>query len=138
MGIDDPHSLSLYYRHVNSSDVEVIRGINISGANRIALSAGREWFVAMLRTATTLDIFINGLLIFSTIFDVGDEPSPGTAPEMRLMHGGSWVGSELTPETSRYVDGSFRNVALWNTAQPSAAQLLSFYRVGAGFVAKAP
>lgn len=137
-GLDDPGSLSLYYRHINASDVEVIRGVNISGSNRIALGAGREWFVGMLRTATTLDIFINGLLVFSSIFGVGDEPSPGAAAEMRLMHGGSWVGSELTPATSRYIDGAFRNVAMWNTSQPNAAQLLSFYRVGAGFLAKAP
>lgn len=138
VGIDDPHSLSLYYRHINASDAEVSRGINISGANRIALGAGREWFIGMLRTPTALSIFINGLLVFTSSFDPGDEPSPGTAPEMRLMHGGSWVGSESTTATSRYIDGSFRNVALWNTSQPNASQLLSFYRVGAGFLAKAP
>lgn len=131
-------ALSLTYRHVNSVDTDINRDIVISGLSRISLAWGREYFLAIKRTATTLDVYVNGLIIYSTTFSPGDEPSPGTAPEMRLMHGGSWVGSELTADTSRYIDGAFRNVALWNTSQPNAAQLLSFYRIGAGFLEKAP
>jgi hypothetical protein len=125
-----PDELALYYRHYNGTDVEVVRFPVTGGSGHIALPMGREMFVAFTRTASTLNFYVNGLLLGSATFSAGNEPSPGTAPEMRLMLGGQWDGS-------RYLHGSMRNVAVWTGVQPSAAHLLNYYRIGAGFLPKA-
>lgn len=125
-----PDELALYYRHFNGSDVEVVRFPITAGSGHIAPPLGREMFIAFTRTASELRFYLNGLLLGTASFGVGDEPSPGVGAEMRLMLGGDWDGS-------RYLNGSMRNVAVWTGAQPSAANLLNYYRIGAGFLPKA-
>ena len=122
-------SLVLYYRHRNSSDAEVVRYVVVGGAAHVSIPMGREVFVAFKRTATTLEFYLNGLLLYSTTFSAGNEPSPGNGADMRLLLGGDWNGT-------RYLNGGFRNVAIWTGTQPSAAELLSYYRIGAGFIPK--
>lgn len=122
-------ALSLYYRHRNASDVDVVRYVVVGSSGHLALPLGREVFVAFLRTATTLDFYINGLLIYSTVFSGPDAPSPGSDAAMRLLIGGDW-------DATRYLNGGFRNVALWTGVQPSASHLLNYYRIGAGFLPK--
>jgi hypothetical protein len=125
-----PDELALYYRHYNGSDVEVVRFPFTAGSGHIALPLGREMFVAFTRTASTLNFYVNGLLLGSATFTAGNEPSPGNGAEMRLLLGGDWDGS-------RYLHGSMRNVAVWTGVQPSADNLLNYYRIGAGFLPKA-
>ena len=130
-GAATPDEMSLYYRHVNASNVEVLRTPETGGAQRIAMPFGREFFIAFIRTATTLNIYVNGLLLSTHTFGAGDAPSPGVGSEMRLGLGGDWDGS-------RSLVGSMRNVAVWTGAQPTAQNIKSYYRVGAGFIPKAP
>lgn len=127
---DTRDELALYYRHYNGSDVEVIRLPITGGGGNIALPMGREMFVAFRRTGSTLSFYVNGMLLGNATFTAGNEPSPGTAPEMRLMLGGNWDGT-------RYLHGAMRNVAVWTGVQPSPSHILNFYRVGAGFLPKA-
>lgn len=119
--------LALYYRHYNGSNVEVVRFPITAGSQHVALPFGREVFIAFTRTASAIDFYVNGRVYYSVNFGVGNDPSPGTAPEMRLVLGADWDGS-------RYLNGSMRNVAVWTGVQPSAANILNYYRVGAGFL----
>lgn len=123
--------LSLYYRHRNASGAEVIRRPVTGGGGRIALPVGREFFIGLIRTTSSLSVIVNGLIISSVTFSGPDAPVPGNAQEMRLLLGGQWDGS-------RYLNGSIRSAALWTGTQPNAAQLQNVYRIGAGFIPKAP
>lgn len=127
---DTRDELALYYRHYNDTDVEEIRLPITGGGGNIALPMGREMFVAFTRTGSTLSFYVNGLLLGTETFGAGEEASPGTAPEMRLVLGSDWDGT-------RYLHGAMRNVAVWTGVQPTAAHLLTFYRIGAGFLPKA-
>lgn len=131
-GLETGEALSLYYRHVGSNDVEVIKFLDIGGPFSVSFPFGREVCIGFIRGATAIQIYINGLLAYSAGYaSPGQDPVAGNAPEMRLMLGATWDGS-------KYLNGSVRNVALWTTAFPNAAQMLSYYRVGAGFLPKAP
>lgn len=135
-GSEQGDALTLYYRHVGSNDVEVIKFLDAGGPFSISLPINREVFIAIIRGATAVQVFVNGLVAFTASYaGVGQDPLAGTAPEMRLMLGADWDGS-------RYFNGSIRNAAVWSVVAPAtfpdAAQLLSYYRVGAGFIPKAP
>ncbi len=121
--------LCLYYRHVNGSDVEVVKFPITGGAGRVTLPMGQEFCLSFLRTATDIAIYVNGLVYYASGFGGGNGPSAGTAPEMRLLLGSDWDGS-------RALYGHLRNVAVWTGAQPNAAGLQNFYRVGSGFSPK--
>jgi hypothetical protein len=127
---DTRDELALYYRHYSGTDIEVVRLPITGGGGNIALSMGREVFIAFTRTGSELKLYVNGLLLSTASFGAGDEPSPGSAPEMRLVLGSDWDGS-------RYLHGSMRNVAMWTGVQPTAANLLNYYKIGAGFLPKA-
>lgn len=127
-GLETGEALSLYYRHVGSDDVEVIKFLDLGGPFSISFPFGREVCIGFIRGADAIQIYINGLLAYSAGY--ASPPVSGTAAEMRLTIGAAWDGS-------KYNNGSVRNVALWTTAFPNAAQMLSYYRVGAGFLPKA-
>lgn len=129
-GTSTPEELALYYRHVDATDVERIHFIKPS-TDRVSLSFGQEVFLAFRRNATSIDFFVNGLLFASSTFTAGQGPATGGSPSMRLLVGGDW-------DSTRYNNGSCRNLAVWTGTQPTDAMLLNYYRVGAGFSPKGP
>lgn len=127
---DTRDELALYYRHYSGTDVEIVRLPITAGGGNIALPMGREMMIAFTRTGSLITFYVNGILLATAALSAGQEASPGTAPEMRLVLGSAWDGS-------RYLHGSVRNVALWTGVQPSPSNLLNYYRIGAGFLPKA-
>lgn len=130
-GAETGQALSLYYRHVGSNDAEVIKFIDLGGPYSVSIPFGREVCIAFVRGAAAIQIYINGLLVYASGFGAGQDPIAGNAAQMRLMIGADWDGT-------RSNNGSVRNAAIWTTSLPDAAQLLSYYRVGAGFLPGAP
>lgn len=122
------NELALYYRHVNAAGTEVVR-FPVIGSSHLRLAYGKEHCIAFLRTATTLKIYVNGIIFADATFTAPDAPAPGTDPAMRLLVGGDWNGT-------KYANGAIRNVAVWTGSQPTAANLLDYYKVGAGFLPK--
>ena len=126
-----PGELALYYRHYNAAGSEVVRYPTTSSSGHITFRYGSEFFLAFTRSGTTLNIFVNGILLSTFSLGAGNGGSPGTSPDMRLILGANWDGT-------KYLNGGIRGACVWTGAQPTAAELLSYYRVGAGFLPKAP
>lgn len=125
-----PEDYVLYYRDFDEDFLEQrVYAIDAAG-DYLSLSPGVEYMIGFRRIGLALEFHINGQLVATQT--LGALSKVGTDGTLRIVVSGTYDGS-------KNANSSFRQIAVWDATVdpiPDFDQLLTYYRVAAGFLPK--